>query len=209
MTPIIFEIISAVLQVGVFTLIPFIVFLTWRDRSTKFSKYIGWYATPQRGIVYAIATSLLFFAGAFVFVLTDEGVRVAFFAPNSVTEKLRAMGFSLTSVIILIIIALFKTSLSEEILFRGFIAKRLIKGIGFTQGNIIQALIFGIIHLILFWQLTQTTLVPLLGIFFFSTSAGWVVGYIKEKHGEGSIIPGWIAHGLGNTISYFLIAFVI
>jgi uncharacterized protein len=203
------ETISAILQIVVFTLIPFVVFLFRKDKSSTFSRYLGLYRAPQKAITYALFTSLLFLTGALIFVLIDGGVRSAVFAPNSVTGKLRMMGLSGTSIVVLIIIALFKTSLSEEILFRGFIAKRLTKGIGFKAGNILQALIFGIIHLLLFWQLTNTTLAPLIGIFIFSTSAGWVVGYIKENHGEGSIVPGWIAHGLGNLISYFLIAFVI
>jgi uncharacterized protein len=209
MNEIINELISAFLQIVVFTLIPFIAFLFRRDKSVSFTKYIGLYSAPRNSILYAIVTSLLFLAGAFIFVLLDEGVRAAVFAPNSVTGKLRAMGFNGTSLTVLLIIALLKTSFSEEILFRGFIAKRLVHSIGFRQGNIIQAVIFGLIHLMLFWQLTNTTVAPLLGILIFSTTAGWVVGYIKEKYAEGSIIPGWIAHGMGNAISYFLIAFVI
>jgi uncharacterized protein len=203
------ELISALLQVAVFTLIPFVFFLFRKDKSVTFIRYIGLYQAPQRSVIYAVATSLLFLVGALTFVLLDEGVRAAVFAPNSVTGKLRLMGLSGSSIVILLIIALLKTSLSEEILFRGFIAKRLVKGIGFKQGNILQSLIFGIIHLVLFWQFTNTSLAPLMGIFVFSTAAGWTVGYIKEKYGNGSIIPGWIAHGLGNAISYFLIAFVI
>ena len=209
MIQVINELISAILQIAVFTLIPFIVFLFRKNKEVTFSQYIGWHRAPQKSINYAIVTSLLFLAGAFVFVLIDEGVRHAVFASNSVTGKLRLMGFSATSVVILLIIALLKTSLSEEIFFRGFIAKRLVNAVGFKQGNILQALIFGIIHLVLFWQLTGTTLGPLIGIFAFSTIAGWVVGFIKEELGNGSIVPGWVAHGLGNMISYFLIAFVI
>lgn len=209
MVDIINELISATLQIAVFTLIPFIVFLFRKNKSITFSQYIGWYRAPQKAINYAVVTSLLFLTGALIFVLLDDGVRQAVFAPNSVTGKLRMIGFSGTSVVVLLIIALFKTSLSEEILFRGFIAKRLVNAIGFKQGNILQALVFGIIHLVLFWQLTHTTLAPLIGIFIFSTVAGWVVGFIKEEFGNGSIIPGWIAHGLGNTISYFLTAFII
>ncbi|WP_156138344.1 hypothetical protein [Sphingobacterium sp. T2] len=38
---------------------------------------------------------------------------------------------------------------------------------------------------------------------------GKTLGYIKEKKGNGSIIPGWVAHGLGNFVTYFTIAFVL
>ena len=129
--------------------------------------------------------------------------------PPSVTGKLREMPLGLISISVLLIIALLKTSLSEEIFFRGFLAKRLVRVMGFKWGNILQALIFGIIHLVLFRQLTKSTTFALAFIFVFSTTAGWVIGFIKEKQGNGSIVPGWIAHGLGNTISYFAIAYVL
>jgi len=57
--------------------------------------------------------------------------------------------------------------------------------------------------------LTKTTAIPLIVITVFSTGMGWIIGYIKEKYANGSIVPGWVAHGLGNTISYSIIAFIL
>lgn len=79
--------------------------------------------------------------------------------------KLRVMGLSSASVIILLITALFKTSLAEEILFRGLIAKRLINKLGFKIGNLLQAFVFGILHVLLFWLLIKAKLIPLIIIF--------------------------------------------
>ena len=106
-------------------------------------------------------------------------------------------------------IACFKTSLSEEILFRGFIAKRLIAKLGYQRGNILQATIFGLIHLALFLALIGPQLPFLIGIFVFSGLAGYIMQHINEKHSAGSIIPGWLAHGFGNTVSYLVIAFLM
>ena len=72
-----------------------------------------------------------------------------------------------------------------------------------------QSLIFGFVHLLLFWKLMNPPLLAVLFIFLLSTLAGWVIGMIKEKYAKGSIIPGWIAHALGNTISYTVIIFLI
>ncbi len=94
-------------------------------------------------------------------------------------------------------------------MFRGFVAKRLTYRFGFRTGNALQALVFGLLHLLLFALSIPMDLLPLALIFLFSTLAGWAVGYIKEKHARGSIVPGWVAHGLGNTIAYFVIAFVL
>lgn len=203
------EIISAVLQVLVFTLIPFIVYLITHRKAKGFFEYIGLKAAPKKALFLALATSLIFLAGGLFLAFVSDQVREVLINPPSVTGKIREMGFQPASVFTLIVIAWFKTSLSEEILFRGFIAKRLVNRFGFQLGNILQAVIFALIHLLLFWALSKAGIGFLLFIFFFSGIAGYIVEYINEKYGEGSILPGWIAHALGNTISYSVIAFLL
>jgi uncharacterized protein len=202
-------IISTFLQILVFILIPFIFFLLRKNKQVSFSKYIGFYPPTGKSVIYVLVAGLLFVIAGIGLVISDETIRQAVHAPKSVTGNLRMMGLNVYSILILLTIALLKTSLSEEIFFRGFIAKQLIAKLGFKTGNIIQALIFGIVHLVLFQVIINSGFSALAFIFIFSTSAGWVIGYIKEKHANGSIIPGWIAHGLGNTLSYYVIAFVL
>lgn len=203
------EIISAVLQILVFTLIPFIVYLITRRKVKGFFEYIGFKATTKKALFLALATSLIFLAGGIFLIFVSEQVREVMINPPSITGKLREMGFHPVTVVILIVIAWFKTSLSEEILFRGFIAKRLVNWLGFQTGNILQAAIFALLHLLLFLALSKASVLFLLFIFAFSGTAGYIVEYINEKYGKGSIIPGWIAHALGNTISYSVVAFLI
>ena len=110
------------------------------------------------------------------------------------------MEFSPSSIVLVIIIAILKTSLAEEILFRGFIAKRLIAWLGFLRGNLAQAAIFGVIHTALF--ATITTYIPFLILIFILPSAGaYVSAYLNEKIANGSIIPGWISHGLAKKLN--------
>ena len=203
------EFISAVLQIIAFTLIPFIVFLFRKDKSVTLRRYIGLYQPTRPSVVYSIFVSLIFLIAGIALVFIDDGMKEVVMSPTSVTGKLRAMGLNTISILTLLIIAGLKTSLSEEILFRGFIAKRLIRGLGFKTGNFLQALIFGLVHLVLIWVIVKPAISGVIILFIFSSLAGWVIGYIKEKYAGGSIIPGWIAHGLGNTLSYFIIAFVI
>ncbi len=203
-------VISAVLQVAVFTLIPYLFFLFRKDKTVSFREYIGFYKPTGRSVAWVLLAALLILAIGTGMILADEQVREAVFSPDSVTGQFRQAGLHVTTVVSLLVIALVKTSLSEEILFRGFIARRLVRRFGFATGNTLQAVLFGLVHLLLFYSLTATGRVfPLVFIFLFSTMAGWVIGYIKEKLARGSIIPGWIAHGLGNTVSYTLIAFVL
>jgi membrane protease YdiL (CAAX protease family) len=209
MNTLITELISSLLQVLVFTLIPFIFFLFRKDKTVTFMQYIGLYKAPAKGIMMGIAVSILFLLAGLLMVFTDDGFKEVVLSKGSVTGKIRAMGLSVYSVLTLLLMAWVKTSLSEEILFRGFIGKQLIRMMGFWLGNILQAMFFGFIHLLLMWRLLGTGFTTLMLVFFFSSFAGWAIGYVKVKRANGSIVPGWIAHGLGNTISYFIIAFCI
>lgn len=203
------EIISTTIQVALFTLIPFIFFLFRKDKNVTFLNYIGLVKPTKKSVSYILLASILFLIGGLVLIFLDESIKQAVLSPPSVTGILRTMGLSGTSIIILLIVAIFKTALAEEILFRGFIAKQSTNKFGFKTGNLIQAIIFGVIHLFLFWALTKTTITFLLFSFLFSFIAGWTIGYIKEKYANGSIIPGWIAHATGNILSYIIIAFII
>lgn len=161
MTEILSELFSTIIQIGAFTLIPFLFFLLRKDKSISFRQYIGLYKPTTKSIFYVLFVSLLFVAIGIGMTLIDSGIKQAVITPPSITGKLRIMGLNTNTIVILLIIALFKTSFAEEIFFRGFIAKQLNKKFNFNIGNILQALIFGIIHLILFWALTKSTLLPI------------------------------------------------
>lgn len=203
------QVISAVLQVAVFTLIPFLVYIFRYKRIRGFGQYVGLVPSTRKAVLLSLLISVLFLAGALVMVLLHDGIRAVMTTPPSVTGNLREMGFSAGSLVNLLIIAWIKTAFAEELFFRGFVAGRLVERFGYARGNALQALIFGVIHAVLFLALTAAGGLFIVFIFCLSTLAGYCIGYIKEKVGNNSIIPGWIAHGLGNTVSYALIAFVL
>ncbi|MPQ33906.1 CPBP family intramembrane metalloprotease [Clostridium estertheticum] len=98
-----------------------------------------------------------------------------------------------------------QTGIGEEILFRGFIGKRLVSKFGFLVGNIVQALIFAVPHILNFaaTPILEITLCVLNALFI-----GYVFGYITEKIYNGSIIPSIMAHALINILSGLLLIFV-
>ena len=203
------EAINTILQVLVFTLIPFIVYLITHRKVKGFFHWIGLYGSTRKANLMALGVSLVFLAGGMGLAFINESFREVLFDPHTVTGKIRAMGFSTTSVIILLMIAGMKTSLSEEIFFRGFVAKRLMSWLGFRWGNLAQAFIFGLLHFVLFYFIAGDSWGFLFFILFLSGLAGYLIGIIKEKYGKGSIVPGWIAHGLGNTLAYTVVAFLM
>ncbi|WP_072994764.1 CPBP family intramembrane glutamic endopeptidase [Pseudozobellia thermophila] len=202
------ETIGAILQILVFTLIPFLVYIIKNKSPKGFLNYIGLKQSTKRANYLAIVACLLFAAPILILTFTNSEFKDIMFDPNSITGKFRQMGLGTYSITLLLITAVFKTSLSEEIIFRGFIAKRLVSIMGFVKGNVLQAALFGIIHTLMFALIT-TNIFFLLVIFIIPSIGAYVSVYLNEKIGKGSIVPGWISHGLANIIAYGIVGFVI
>ncbi|HEY0153942.1 MAG TPA: CPBP family intramembrane glutamic endopeptidase [Longimicrobium sp.] len=200
-------ILSSFLQVLLFTAIPFAAYLATRRRARGFWEYVG-LVRPERRTLALAAGLALVLAAAMLAVFSAPAFRGMLSAPNTVTGKLMAQGITGETAVLILLYAGIQTSLSEEILFRGFLAKRLIARMGFRWGNLLQALLFGSVHLLLFVgpagpALTAARLVTLLA----ATSAiGWLLGWLNERRGNGSILPSWLAHALMNLITYSALA---
>lgn len=202
------EIIGTVTQILIFTLIPFLVYLIKSKTTKGFFNYIGLKRSNQRANFLAVFVCILFAAPPLILTLISIEFKEIMFNPNSITGKFRQMELNTNSILILLLIAVFKTSFAEEIFFRGFIAKRLINFIGFLKGNILQAAIFGIIHTILFVFTSQNPLFLFI-IFLIPSIGAYVSVILNEKIANGSIIPGWLAHGLANILAYGIVGFVM
>ena len=90
-----------------------------------------------------------------------------------------------------------QTSLSEEILFRGFLLKRLMSKLGFPAAAVIQAILFGFIHLAFAWG--QVGIPEGIAVVVYPMIPALIIAYINEKKAGGSILPGWIIHGTANA----------
>ena len=202
------QLIGGVLQVLAFSLIPFLVYLIAKKKVKGFFGYIGLKKSTARANLFAVLNTLVFLAPTLTLAFFNEEFKQILTDPGTITGQFRVLGFSLPTVITLLIVALIKTSLSEEIFFRGFAAKRLIRWLGFRVGNLLQAVIFGAIHVLLFVSVTGNPLF-LAFIFAFPALGAWISAYLNEKLAGGSIIPGWISHGLANMISYCVVGFLV
>lgn len=198
------EFLGAVLQLLAFTLIPLSVYVIQTKKLSGFFQYIGLKPSNWQANAWALLASLLFAGPTFFMALGHSEMAEVLRSPESVTGKFRAMEPSFTTWSILLAFALIKTSLAEEILFRGFMAKRLIAWLGFSWGNLVQALLFGALHSLLFLSITQNVGFLLL-ILLIPTLGAYVSGFLNERKANGSIIPGWISHGVANILSYSLV----
>ena len=89
--------------------------------------------------------------------------------------------------------------LVEEMVFRGFLLKRIKNKFGFGIGNLIQAVLFGLLHGIPFGMATQNILVTVL-LTILPGAFGWYQGWLNEKRCGESIVSSWLLHGTMNFI---------
>lgn len=135
---------SAVVQIALFTMIPLVFYLLRHRKTTGFSRYIGLKAPPARAVAFALSIAVLYFVVTTLIYL-QSGLREILTSPETVSGSIRELGLGAAAVAVLLIHAL-KTGLSEEILFRGFIGKRMMARFGFVTGNSLQALLFALLH---------------------------------------------------------------
>ena len=188
---------SAVMQVVIFSIVPF---LWWRlkyKKKSTFFKWIGLYkpvrVVSTKSVVIAI---MLYF---FIWLIT-------LFISKDISSNFEGMG--IVGVVPSLIVCFIQNGVCEEILFRGFIGKRLISKFGKNNGILMQAILFGGMHIALALALNMNINISLIiGYFVFPTIAGWLLGYIDEKVYNGSIIPSILLHGVINFSRDLLLMF--
>ena len=191
------ELVNGIIQVILFALIPFIIWLVKYRKTESFFHWIGLRKIKHSDMKRILKWSIL------VFVIAYASGQVAILIRGDVQAADSAYkGMEFTAVPTALIYSFIQTALSEEILFRGFILKRLSEKFGFTAGNILQGIIFGALHLIMVWG--QVGLLAGAAIFIYPIIAAMLLGYLNEKVASGSIYPSWIVHGLMNTVSQLM-----
>lgn len=114
---------------------------------------------------------------------------------NIATSQFAGQQLTMTNLLSALLFGMFQTGLGEELFFRGLIGGWLGRRTSLWIANVIQAAIFTLPHLLLLT--IEPRLWPIaLALPFVS---GLMLGWLRLK--SGSIFPGWIVHGLGNTVS--------
>lgn len=196
------QLFTAMIQVLLFATLPFLWWLVFDRKKQNFFSWIGLKpinSADKKPVFSSAATACVLFTGLSLLLLyLLKGVETA-------TSEFAGLGMSgLPSALIY---AFVKTGLSEEIVFRGFVLKRLASKIGFAVANIIQSFLFGLLHGIMFFNFVNPIIA--VAIIIFTGSVAWFMGYINEKKADGSILPSWIIHGLSNTLSSVISLFCI
>lgn len=194
------KLVSSIVQIIIFAIIPFLWWIVTARKKQKFVEWIGIKKITggKKTIISIVIISVAFLLlGAFtLYVLKDVEMATSDFE-----------GLGAVSIPAIFVYAILNTSFPEEILFRGFLLKRLSNRFGFVVANIIQSIIFGLMHGVVFISITG--IVKAIVIIVFTTAVAWSMGFVNEKNADGSILPSWIIHAVANIFSALCAAFSV
>ncbi|MEH7124011.1 CPBP family intramembrane glutamic endopeptidase [Bacillus sp. JJ1773] len=197
------SLITAILQVSLLSIIPFIWWLIFGRKETSFFRWVGF----KKPIIHNKRKYVITFIATIIFLSIPSFIIIPYFVDQSVLATAQFSGKGIDALIPALIYAFLQTGLSEEVFFRGFLMKRLVHKFGLQVGNGVQSLLFGLLHGIFlfsyagFWGAVIITLIT--GI------AGWLMGWLNEKQSEGSIVSSWLLHGCANTLASIIVMFNI
>ena len=194
------KIISSVMQIILFSLIPLIWWLITARKKESFFKWIGLKKIEKENkkssVVNMLPIAISYLIVSFITIYLIKDIETA-------TSEFAGMGVS--ALLPALIYAIFNTALPEEILFRGFLLKRIASKFGYMIANIIQSTIFGLLHGFMFFYVLG--IVKTIVIIFFTGIIAFAMGYINEKKANGSILPSWFMHALSNIFASIVAMF--
>ena len=194
------RIISAFIQILFIILLPSIWwFLTVRGK-VPFTEWIGLKSIKRvkdSDLISWIIGGFLLFTTFYMFAFP--------LTPSIETATSAFSGMGYKALPSILIYSILQTSLPEELLFRGFLLKRMANHMPFVFANTIQAFAFGLLHGVLFALLVSIEIT--LFITLFTGVIATYLGFVNEKKAGGSIFTSWIIHALANIFSGVVAAF--
>ncbi|WP_410531947.1 CPBP family intramembrane glutamic endopeptidase [Streptococcus salivarius] len=194
------KLMSGIMELLIVSVIPFITWLIWSRKKVGFFDWIGLkkVQTQQKGrLVQTI------FGFTLLFTLFSIVVFSWFDSSKTATADFSGKGIGALPAILAY--AILGTALPEEIFFRGFLLKRMQGKLGFLGANLVQSLLFGLIHALMFIQIIGY--LKAFVILVFISLIAYIFGAINEKKASGSILPSVFIHALANTVVGLLFAF--
>ena len=193
------KLMSGILELLIVSFLPFITWLIWSRKKVGFFDWIGLKKVESQKKRQLLLTIL---GISLLFLLFSIVVFSWFDSSKTATADFSGKGIGAFPAIL--VYAFLGTALPEEIFFRGFLLKRLQGKLGFLGANLVQSLLFGLIHALMFIQLIGD--LKAMAIFAFISLIAFVLGAINEQQANGSILPSVLTHTLSNTLTGLLFA---
>ena len=195
------SLISAILQVMLFSMIPFI---WWLCTARKKQPFLPWIGLQKQIIVHKGRYAMYIVLSIFTMLIPSFAL-VLFYIDRSLLAANQFAGLGAAAVIPALFYAIIQTGLSEELLFRGFLLKRLMKIFDFQVANLLQSIIFGCVHGAMLWLVLPLHVILL--VVLTTALAGYVMGWVNERIAGGSIVTSWSIHSIVNFIAACLYMF--
>lgn len=187
---------SAVMQVIVFSMVPFLWWLFRHRKDTSFFKWVGLHKPKKSTCARKVLLVIIGYFGVWI---------VSSYLSQDISSNFEGLGVA--AIVPSFLVCFIQNGLCEEILFRGFIGKRFISKFGTTSGIWLQAILFGLMHIVLALMVEEPLNISLVTSYFIlPTIGGWMLGYIDEKIYNGSIIPSVLLHGVVNFTRDMILA---
>ncbi len=195
--------ISSIMQFIIINLIPFIWWLfSAKKKDIKYFEWIGLKAITRDRLSTTMASILI---GLICFGTLSIAILLIVKDVETATSQFDGVG--MVGLVPAMLYAFIQTSLTEEIFFRGFLLKRIKAKFQFTIANLIQSVLFGAMHGVMFFSLTSIFTVIFIALF--TAIIAFYMGYMNENKADGSIIPSWCIHGVANMLSASISLFSI
>lgn len=192
------QFVNTVGQIILFSSIPFIWYFISKKKFKGVFEYLGLKKSNKENYIQALKITIL----AYIFSFSTIFISKLIYEDMSLNPIADSHDRGFIVFTISLVLLGIKTGVSEEILFRGFLGKRLICKFGLLKGNLFQTGIFMILHVSTFGK--SPTLEFILGLIN-AAIIGFTFGYIMDKKSNGSILPVIICHGIVNVTSAILI----
>lgn len=193
--------ISAIIQVILFSAIPF---CWWFFTARKKQSFLSWLGI-KKPVIKIKGNYTVWFLLTIFLLFVPSNLIVFFYIDSSLLASNRFAGLGFAAIIPVLLYAIIQTGLSEELFFRGFLLKRIAHTFGFQIGNTLQSLLFGSIHGLMLFSAIPFGVVVLVVIV--TGLAGYLMGWMNEKKSNGSIITSWCIHSFCNLIVSFFALF--
>ena len=193
---------GSIIQIFMVGIIPFIWWIVTKRKQERFFDWIGLKKIPKEQIKKTIYSTFIVIIS---FLLLSIYMQIITKDISKSTSQFKGLGFN--GFIPALIYSFIQTAFTEELLFRGFILKRIKNKFGFKIANIIQSLLFALMHCFMF--VTLTNIFNVIFITLFTGLNALAMGYINEVKADGSIYPSWFIHGISNIFACIITLFNI
>ena len=181
---IISSVLTAIINLLVFSSIPLIWWFCRYRKKERFFKWIGIYKPQLKSkwwllLIFAV---LYYFFYDFDFTQLVDANTLAYIENSSSVSVNAFAGIGVAAILPALIENFIANGVAEEILYRGFLCKRFCNKLSDVQGILLQALLFGLMHNVIYllaglnvgiWYHTL--------IFLFTGTGALLLGWLNEK----------------------------